>query len=157
MTGTNFRHIRSLKAPNKNYINRNKIVHWKNWNLAVKKVNQRRGSSKGLKAPLHKNNLGIGRKGGVHLLAVALREVDDEAPCGRKRHERPGAGVPQLRVDRRRLLLPCTPRPTTSVTVTKARPFSLLKKTRGIKCAQLHRLPGTWPPHAAGDCRGGRL
>jgi hypothetical protein len=44
----------------------------------------------------------------THLLAVALGEVDDEAARRRQRHQRPRAGVPQLRVDRRRLLLPCT-------------------------------------------------
>lgn len=45
--------------------------------------------------------------GWVHLLAVALGEVDDEAARRRQRHQRPRAGVPELRVDRRRLLLPC--------------------------------------------------
>jgi hypothetical protein len=45
---------------------------------------------------------------GFHLLAVALGEVDDEAARRRQRHQRPRAGVPKLRVDRRCLLLPCT-------------------------------------------------
>jgi len=32
----------------------------------------------------------------VHLLAVALGEVDDEAARRRQRHQRPRAGVPKL-------------------------------------------------------------
>ena len=46
-------------------------------------------------------------RGVTHLLAVALREVDDEAAHRRQRHERARAGVPQVGVDRRRLPLPC--------------------------------------------------
>jgi hypothetical protein len=48
-----------------------------------------------------------GGRGLTHLLAVALREVDDEAAHRRQRHERARAGVPQVGVDRRRLPLPC--------------------------------------------------
>jgi hypothetical protein len=40
----------------------------------------------------------------THLFAVTLGEVDDEAARRRQRHQRPRAGVPQLRVDRRRLV-----------------------------------------------------
>ena len=53
-------------------------------------------------------NHSTSKHGGLHLLAVALGEVDDEAARRRQRHQRPRAGMPQLRVDRRRLLLPCT-------------------------------------------------
>ena len=46
-----------------------------------------------------KSQHGYASEKGVHLLAVALGEVDDEAARRRMRHQRPRAGVPELRVD----------------------------------------------------------
>jgi hypothetical protein len=59
----------------------------------------------------------------THLLAVALREVDDARGDGGEADERAGARVPQLRVE---ALLLCTSR-------TAQRPASISKKTNRFR------------------------
>jgi hypothetical protein len=91
----------------------------------------------------------------THLLAVALREVDDARGDGGEADERAGARVPQLRVE---ALLLCTSR-------TAQRPAIISKKTESIPSQQRctgkrnlarqagrHRPPTHLPPAAAARC-----
>jgi hypothetical protein len=83
----------------------------------------------------------------THLLAVALREVDDARTDGGEADERAGAGVPQLRVE---ALLLCTPQRA-----------NVSKKTESIpKPTAQHReakpsQAGTDAPSSGGGAGGG--
>jgi hypothetical protein len=100
-----------------------------------------------------------GERGVTHLLAVALREVDDEAAHRRQRHERARAGVPQVGVDRRRLPLPCGRTATPALaSATQQQQTQHMKRRRlselGTDDTQLERTRELPPAAPATDGRG---
>jgi hypothetical protein len=69
--------------------------------------------------------------GGLHLLDVSLREVEDEVPDARDGDERAGAGVPELVEER----IPCCSETTTG---------RLSGKRRRERAREKHRVDQIW-------------